>query len=221
MRLLAKRTSRATFGVRAPRRRATKARRIHRGGRDEDEGGSSDDDNDEEDGVPTREGSTIFFYCDVNKRSVRRLVSLLREIECATSSADLALAWIFIHSDGGDIYAGISAMSHIRRFRGTVKTVVDGFVASAATLLLLAGEERYIVPHSQVLVHQLRTGFEGKFEDLIDECSNSMCLMRTLATIYETHTKLPQNMLDNNLKGERCLDELQCLNYELVHRVLK
>ena len=44
-----------------------------------------------------------------------------------------------------------------------------GFVASAATFLLLAGAERLAMPNAHILIHQIRTGFWGKFNDLLDE----------------------------------------------------
>ena len=48
-------------------------------------------------------------------------------------------------------------------------TVIDGFVASAASFMLLGGAERRASSRSFLLVHQLRGTFEGKYCDFVDE----------------------------------------------------
>ena len=81
--------------------------------------------------------------------------------------------FLYIHTDGGDAYAGLSAMDHIKNMRVPVHTVVDGLCASAGTFILMGGEKKYALRHSSVLIHQLRLGFWGTYEDLKDEMQNS------------------------------------------------
>lgn len=190
-------------------------------------GGEESSDEDDHDGsdpaMPTRHGNRIFFHCSVNRKTVLRLVELLSEVTGELASLQCKrTVWIYIHSEGGDLYAGISGMTHIRSFPGTVHTVVDGFVASAATLLLLAGERRHIHAHSGVLIHQLTTGFwGGKYEDLRDEYHNCERLMQQLRDIYVSQTAMPLELVLQHLRTEVFLDADECVKYNIVQRVIR
>ena len=72
---------------------------------------------------------------------------------------DPAPLWLYIHTEGGDAYAGLSAMDHIKNLKVPVYTVVDGSCASAGTFILMGGEKKYALPNSSVLIHQIRTDF--------------------------------------------------------------
>lgn len=60
-------------------------------------------------------------------------------------------------------------MDAMRRSKLHITTVADGTCCSAATFLLLGGDERRMGRHSHILIHQISTGFFGKFRELKDE----------------------------------------------------
>ena len=181
-------------GKRAPRRASADA---------------SDDEDEPDADVVRQQGNTVFFHADVTKLSVAMLLKSLADASAAALHTPIApRVYLYIHSAGGDVYAGLSAMDHIARSTIPVVTIADGFVASAATLMLLGGETRYGMPNSTVLIHQLSTGFWGKFVDLQDEVVNSTKLMATLRTVYKERTKLTKKKVMQVL-----LKELT-INYE-------
>lgn len=175
------------------------------------------DDNDSVDTEePIRTGKDIFFYCDVSTRTIALLCKLLAEAR----AEDRRAINVYINSPGGDVYAGISGMSHLRRYVGRVTTIADGFVASAATLLLLGGRKRCVFPHTHVLIHQLSTSFGGKYADLRDEFANTTSLMDALRGIYEARTRLPRDRIDALLNAETCLSVDECIREGVVHAIL-
>lgn len=177
---------------------------------------STDESSTTDDGV-TRLGCCVYFYADVSKTTVTQLLSAMNEAwrESINLRGPLPSPGItvYVHSDGGDAYAGLSAMNHVRHFPCPVVTVADGMVASAATLLLLGGHERRILPHSHVLIHQLRTIFWGKYDELKDEYRNSTLLMESLIDIYTRETSIPREELETMLKSERCMNADECVAY--------
>jgi ATP-dependent protease ClpP protease subunit len=176
-----------------------------------------------------RRGTDVFFWVDVSRQSIIRLVEVLHE---ATEEALVAkkkklrsgkkvepCVHLYIQSYGGDAFAGISAMAHIRNNRVKVVTIADGMVASAATLMLLGGVERYITPFSHVLIHQLTAGFYGKHQDLRDEYLNASNVMRSLSAIYVNETGLSERRVKKMLRKELDLTSDQCIKYGIVHGV--
>ena len=157
----------------------------------------ADSDSEEEDDTDLfdYDGNNIYFYCGVTRKSVLMLNQALNEINQVLATGEIkfgvaGMINMYIHSDGGDLFAGMSAFEHIRRNKYKVKTIVDGSVGSAATLIAMAGHERVMYNTSMVLIHQLRTEFWGKFEELQDEMKTSDKCMNMLKTLYLNHTKL-------------------------------
>ena len=182
-----------------------------------------DEDEEEEDELDVRrEGSTIFFYAPVTRRSVLRLAMELRkatrEARLETTSKRRRVT-LFLQSDGGDLYAGLSAMDHVRSNPVPVTTVADGFVASSATCILLGGHVRKIMPHTNVLIHQLSMGFWGKYRELLDEVQNSKALMAILWKVYSERTNLTKKTLRRLLKSELTLSADECLREGMVDSV--
>lgn len=183
-----------------------------------------DEEEEEEELEVWRKNSSVYFYSDVNRASVAKLIKLLCEAsECSvqnTPPLGEPRVHLFIHSDGGDAYAGLSAMDHVACNPVEIITIADGFVASAASLILLGSDTRYIMPHAHVLIHQLRTGFIGKYDELRDEMQNSEGLMKSFRTIYKDKTTMDPRQIDALLCKELNLDADDCLRYGIAHRKL-
>lgn len=181
---------------------------------------ASDDESSNELSIETFQ-NMIFFYEEVTKESVLHLIKTLMTMKARlmASGGYKKRIYLFIHSDGGDLHAGMSAMDHIMHLGIEVRTVIDGFVASAATLMFLAGTKRYVMPNANLLIHQLSTEFWGKYQDLKDECANSHGLMETIKSIYLKYTDIPPKDIKSLLKRELYLSADKCLEYKIAHKM--
>lgn len=171
-------------------------------------------------------GNNIYFYSDVSVSSILKFNTELRKLTTTLLKKSFEIGVepeinIYIQSNGGDLYAGLSAMDHIWNNEIHVNTVIDGCVCSAATLMLLGGHTRYVMPHSYILIHQFRTGFWGRFEDLKDEHKNCMKLMDLFKNVYKKYTKIPPKKLDELLSREIYLDSSECIEYSIVDFVYR
>ena len=187
--------------------------------------GEEEEDNDDIDIVVVK--NSIYFYEDISVASIRTLCKHVSELESnlLKLQTDYRLMnppsiYLHIQSSGGDAYAGLSGMNTLQNCRVPVITIVDGFVASAATFLLLGGSERWMQKHSNLLIHQIRTGFWGRFDELKDEMSNSEHLMKMIKTIYKKNSTMPKKTLNGIIKKEIYLNSDECLNYGLIHKII-
>jgi ATP-dependent Clp protease protease subunit len=101
-----------------------------------------------------------------------------------------------------------------------VNTYVDGYCASAATLLSVVGKNRYMSANSLILIHQLYSGYEGKYEELSDSMINTNNLMKKIKNIYLKHTNIKENELNEILKHDLWLDAETSLKYGLVDKII-
>mgnify|MGYP001304882716 CR=1 FL=1 len=182
----------------------------------------------EEEGEPKSiigcKGANVYFHSHISKQTILEFIEKLHEAveyvsKCPAMDNERRV-FVYIHSEGGDMFAGLSAMNHIRTCPCKVVTIVDGFCASAATIMYLGSSERWMMRHSQFLIHQLTTGFFGKYCDLKDEYANTTNLMHTIEEIYSHATKIPSKKLQKLLKGESYMTTDLCLKYEVCNKIV-
>ena len=180
----------------------------------------NDDDESEDNGDSTvmQIRNVVYFHAPVSRDTIVALLQKLNEAAtyALTTFGTKASVTLFIHSEGGDAHAGLSGMDHIQNCRVPVTTVADGFVASAATFLLLGGHTRLAMCHSTVLIHQLSTAFWGKYAELVDEMQNSHQLMQTIRILYKKTTKLRNKQLNSILQKELTITAKECVTYGIV-----
>ncbi len=108
----------------------------------------------------------------------------------------------------------------IQSLETPVNTFIDGFAASAATLISVAGDKRYMTKNSLMLIHQLSSQNGGKFNEIKDDMANLETMMRLLKKIYLEKTNLNNYQLDELLKQDLWLDSDTCLKYGLVDEII-
>lgn len=189
----------------------------------------SNDESDEEENASElnirSEFNKVYFYEDVSVESVYTFIKVLNDaarqvmlsnIECETEIS----VHIHIHSDGGDALAGLGAMDAIRTCKAHTITYADGFVASAATFMLLAGNEVRIHKHSTLLIHQMSTSFWGRYEDLKDEMNNSDSIMEIIKKIYSENTSIPQKVIKQLMTREVYINADSALKWKIADKLI-
>lgn len=164
------------------------------------------------------EGNDIFFYCDVSQDSVTELSVALKKLErdlfVATYGLDVVpCVRVHIHSDGGDLMAGLGCMDSIKRLKLRVVTIAEGLCASAATFVFLGGSQRIVSPNAYLLIHQLSSDCWGTYENMKDEMKLCEQLMRRLKRIYLKETSIPEKKLDRLMKRDLYLSHGKCVRY--------
>ena len=74
--------------------------------------------------------------------------------------------------------------------------------------------------NSLMLIHQLSSGNEGKFEELDDEMKNLSLFMNIVKKIYLTKTNIKPIILEDILKHDIWLSSDQCKDLGLVDEII-
>lgn len=170
--------------------------------------------------------NNIYFYSEVERDKTIQLVKTLRylnqEFELHQRKfREPPCIKLFINSNGGNIFAGFSAMDEIITSRIPIITIADGCCASAATLLSVVGKKRLIKAHSHMLIHQMSSMFCGKYQEFEDKIDNQRRIMEKIKGIYRMHTRIPENQLNEILKHDLWFDAKKCLEYGLVDEIIQ
>jgi ATP-dependent protease ClpP protease subunit len=70
---------------------------------------------------------------------------------------DIGEVRVRVHSPGGSALEGIAIMNLLSNFPAKITVVVDGLAASAASVLILGGDDIVVSPGSQVMIHDCST----------------------------------------------------------------
>lgn len=130
---------------------------------------------------------------------------------------------LVLTTHGGLVHAAFSVVDTILSLRVPVHTVVSGYVASAGTLISLAGKRRLILPNAFMMIHEVRSGFWGRYSDHVVEHTNITKLMDHIIKYYTEQFVKPitrEKLLDM-LKHDNDLSAAECLELGLVDAVEK
>ena len=164
----------------------------------------------------------IYFNNDITTDSCFELMKELRSVETKvltlsiTSKIEKQPIYLHLTTDGGLIHSAFSVIDCIKNLSVPVYTVADGIVASAGTLIFLAGEKKYMCENAYMLIHELRSGVWGKMSDIEDEVENLKKLMAHITKIYVDNTKLKKKDLSKILKKDMIWDINECIRTGLV-----
>lgn len=168
------------------------------------------------------EANHIYFYGEVSMDNClelnRKIIQLNRELKKWSIDYNSPPPKIYLHiySNGGDLFAGFSSVDIIKNSEIPVVSIIEGAAASAATLMSVVASERYMTRNAFMLIHELRSGVEGKFSDIDEEMRNCEVLMEKIYKIYEENTSLKEKKLKKLLKNDLWWDIDLCMKYKLV-----
>lgn len=75
---------------------------------------------------------------------------------------------IYINSPGGSVVDGLGLIDTMNFINSPINTICVGEAASMGAVLLSCGEKgnRYVLPHSRVMIHQVSSGMHGTLADM-------------------------------------------------------
>ena len=168
----------------------------------------------------------MHFYGAVTEESCFQLTYALEELNKRAKHQKVIYPQLtptislHIQSGGGSLMPTFYVCDTIKKIETPVDIYVDGFAASAATLISVVGKKRFMTKHSLMLIHQLSGSDSGKFNELQDQMNNMKVMMNIIAEIYLTHTNVTNHTLNYLLQKDLWLDAKTCLSYGLVDEII-
>lgn len=131
-----------------------------------------------------------------------------------------------IDSYGGGVYAAlrmVDAINHAKESGCKVITSTRGKAMSCGSLLLAAGDERYVGKYATVMIHQVSTGAFGKMSDVEISVEEAKRLQTILFKILDSTTKDAkpywEKRVQDNKYGDLYLTADECLDAGLATHV--
>jgi ATP-dependent Clp protease, protease subunit len=129
---------------------------------------------------------------------------------------------MYINSPGGVVTSGLAVYDTMQFVRPAVSTLCVGQAASAASLLLTAGEKdlRFALPNARIMVHQPSGGFQGQATDIMLHAQEILNVKKRLNEIYVRHTGQPLKKIEDALERDTFMTAEAAKDFGLIDKVI-
>lgn len=169
-------------------------------------------------------GNHIYLYSEINRKTaydvnhyIKTICNDMNTLENNMTTSLKTPIYLHINSYGGSIFDALSIIDTIQNSNVSVYSIIEGCAASAATLISVCCEKRYITKYSYMLIHELRSGIWGKYSEIEEEYENLTAIMNTIFSIYKENTSIKNKKdLKVLLKKDSWWNSDTCLKKGLV-----
>ena len=128
---------------------------------------------------------------------------------------------LHIQSAGGSLLPSLGLVDLIRTSDIPINTYIEGYAASAATLISAVGAQRFINKHGVMLIHQLKMGSEySKYNEIKDFNENAETLMNIIREIYLEYSNIKADELEKLLEHDLWLNSSICKQYGFIDLIM-
>lgn len=128
----------------------------------------------------------------------------------ATLPETVSLIDVHINSYGGEVSEGLAIYNALKAHPAKVRTVVDGFACSIASVVFMAGDERLMSEASLLLIHNAWTSATGDSEALKKAAADLETITEMSKRIYRATGDVEEERLDALMNAETWLTAEEC-----------
>jgi ATP-dependent Clp protease protease subunit len=123
-------------------------------------------------------------------------------------------------SYGGDVYAMLALLDTIQSCSCQIKFYGRGIIASAATWIMAACDERFLYPNTTVLVHDISSDFpHSRNVDQEIEMAENKKLKAKLCEIYAQNSKMPKEFWEEISKRDLYLTAEEAIALGIADKI--
>lgn len=129
--------------------------------------------------------------------------------------------WIYIMSYGGDLDYMWTLIDAIQASVAPVYTVDLGVAASAASLIFVSGDKRFMTEHAAVVIHEGSASLAGDAIKVQDAADTYKLQLKQMKEFILEHTEIPRRQLMKKRSNDWTLDSDYCLKNGVCDVVVK
>lgn len=161
----------------------------------------------------------IFLGSEIDDNMANVVMAQMLHLDAEDPEKDIQL---YINSPGGVVTAALAIYDTMQFIKSPVSSICIGQAASAAAVLLLAGEKgkRYSLPHARILLHQPSGGVQGTSMDVEIQTKEMVRLRKLLNEIIAKHTGQNIKKIEKDTERDFILDAQAAVQYGIVDEII-
>ena len=147
------------------------------------------------------------------------VVAQLLFLESENPNADISL---YLNTPGGEVNAGWAIMDTRQYIKPYVSTIGMGLVASMGSVLLAAGAKgkRYVLPNTEIMIHQPLAGTQGQVTDMEIHVANFKRTKERLIKQMSEFTGRKEKELFDAMERDNYMDAEAAKKFGLIDEIL-
>ena len=126
---------------------------------------------------------------------------------------DVDVIHVCINSYGGEVAEGWAIYNALKRHKAKIITHNDGFAASIASVIFMAGDERYMSDASLLFIHNAWTRVAGN-AGVLRKTADDMEKMSQMSTnVYMKHVNITEEDLKAKLEAETWITPTEAVEW--------
>jgi ATP-dependent Clp protease, protease subunit len=161
----------------------------------------------------------IFLGAAIDDNIANLIMAQLLHLEAEDPEKDIQL---YINSPGGVVTSALAVYDTMQFIKSKVSTICIGQAASAAAVLLLAGEKkkRFTLPNSRVMLHQPSGGVSGTTIDVEIHAKEMVRIRALLNEIIAKHTGQDIKKVEKDTERDFILSAKESKEYGIIDEVI-
>lgn len=162
----------------------------------------------------------VFLSGPIDDHSANLIVAQLLFLASEDTDKDISL---YLNSPGGSVTATLAIVDTMNHISPSVSTVCVGMAASGAAVILSAGSQgkRFILPNSEVMIHQPLGGVEGQATDIEITARHILAIRDRLNRILAKNTGQPLSKIEKDVERDFFMSAEEAKKYGVVDQILK
>jgi len=162
----------------------------------------------------------IFIGGPINDSVANSVIAQLLFLEHQDDKKDIKL---YLNTPGGMVTSGLAIYDTMQYIKPDVSTICVGIAASMGAVLLAAGKKkkRFILPNSEVLLHQVMGGSEGQAIEVEIAARHIIKIKDRINQILAKHTTKPLSKIEKDTDRDFWLTAEDAKEYGLVDEIIK
>lgn len=162
----------------------------------------------------------VFLGGPVDDDTANLIIAQLLFLEAEDPKKDISL---YVNSPGGSVTAGLAILDTMNHVKPNVATVCVGMAASAAAVILSAGEKgkRYALPNAEVMIHQPWGGAQGQATDIEITAKHILATRDRLNKILAKNTGQPLEKIEKDVERDYFMMADEAKKYGIIDQVYK
>lgn len=130
---------------------------------------------------------------------------------------------IYVNSPGGMVTAGLAIIDTMKHVKNPISTVCVGMAASMGAVILSSGDKgkRYILPNSEVMIHQPLGGAEGQASDIEITAKHILAIRDRLNKMLAENTGKTLKEIEKDVDRDFFMTADESVKYGIVDKVIK
>ena len=128
---------------------------------------------------------------------------------------------LFINSYGGEVAEGLAIYNSLKRHNATINTYCDGFACSIASVIFMAGNNRYMSDTSLLMIHNAWTRTEGNAEELKKQAEDLETITQASVNAYMKNVNIDEDELKEMMDEETWIDSSEAIEKGFASEIIE